>query len=52
MAASDGDDRFTAQELRSMVVTLVLDGQDTTRGQLGHAIVMFADHPAQWALLA
>jgi len=52
VAAFDGDDRFTPQELRSMVVTLVLGGQDTTRGQLGHAIVQFSEHPDQWALLA
>jgi cytochrome P450 len=51
VAASDGDDRFTARELRSMVVMLVLGGQDTTRGQLGHAMVQFAAHPDQWALL-
>lgn len=52
VTASDGDDRFTTQELRSMVVMLVLGGQDTTRGQLGHAMVRFAAHPAQWTLLA
>lgn len=52
VVARDGDDRFTTQELRSMVATLVIAGQDTTRNQLGMALWTFAHHPEQWRLLA
>jgi cytochrome P450 len=51
LAAQDGD-RLTTQELRSMVVALVIGGQDSTRSQLGLALWTFAHHPRQWALLA
>ena len=52
VAAADQGDRLTSQELRSMVFGLVLGGQDSTRNQLGLAMVLFARHPEQWALLA
>jgi cytochrome P450 len=52
VAATDGDDRFTAAELRAMVFGLVVGGQDSTRNQLGLGLVLFARHPDQWALLA
>jgi hypothetical protein len=52
VAATDGDDRFTADELRAMVFGLVLGGQDSTRNQLGLGLILFARHPDQWALLA
>jgi cytochrome P450 len=50
-AARDGD-RLTTQELRSMMVAMVIGGQDSTRNQLGLALWTFARHPQQWALLA
>ena len=52
VAAADDGDRLTIQELRSMVFGLVLGGQDSTRNQLGLAMILFARHPEQWALLA
>ncbi|MGH9011334.1 MAG: cytochrome P450 [Acidimicrobiia bacterium] len=52
VAAADQGDRLTDQELRSMVAAFVIGGQDTTRNQLGLAMVLFARHPDQWALLA
>jgi cytochrome P450 len=52
VAAADEGDRLTIQELRSMVFGLVLGGQDSTRNQLGLAMILFARHPEQWALLA
>ena len=52
VAAADEGDRLTTQELRSMIVALVVGGQDSTRNQLGRALVLFARHPDQWALLA
>lgn len=50
--ARDGGDRLSEQELRDMVVMLVMAGIDTTRNQLGLAMALFLDHPDQWALLA
>jgi cytochrome P450 len=52
VAAADQGDRLTTQELRSMVAAFVIGGQDTTRNQLGLAMILFARHPDQWALLA
>ena len=50
--ASEDGDRLSALELFSMISGLVFAGYDTTRNQLGQAIVVFARHPEQWALLA
>jgi cytochrome P450 len=52
VAARDGDDRLTQEEIGAMVNILVLAGQDSTRCQLGMAMRLFAEHPEQWALLA
>jgi cytochrome P450 len=52
VAASNDGDRLTTQELRSMAFALIVGGQDTTRNQLGLALILFARHPDQWALLA
>jgi cytochrome P450 len=52
VAAGDGEDGLTLQELRSFVVVMVVAGQDSTRNQLGLALHTFARHPEQWALLA
>jgi len=52
VAAADEGDRLTIQELRSMVFGLVVGGQDTTRNQFGLAMVLFARHPDQWAVLS
>ncbi|GGO37666.1 cytochrome P450 [Streptomyces lasiicapitis] len=41
------DDR----ELRTLIATLLVAGYQTTSHQLGHAMVAFAAHPEQWALL-
>jgi cytochrome P450 len=43
---------LTGDELRVLVSTLVFAGQDTTRNQLGLAMITFAQRPAQWRLLA
>lgn len=51
--ASDSDgDRLTPDELRSNVAALVFAGQDSTRGQLGLALELFARHPEQWTRIA
>ena len=50
--ASDGGDRLDATELFSMIGGLLFAGYDTTRNQLGLAMVLFSEHPDQWRLLA
>jgi cytochrome P450 len=52
IAAEDGGDRLSPVELRSLIASLLFAGYDTTRNQLGIAMVLFADNPAQWRLLA
>jgi cytochrome P450 len=49
---SDGGDRLEPDELRANVAGLILAGQDSTRGQLGLALEIFARHPEQWARIA
>ena len=50
--AEEAGDRLSTQELRVMVSTLLFAGHETTRNQLGRAMVLFADHPDQWQRLA
>jgi cytochrome P450 len=50
--ASDDGDRLAPLELFAMIGGLLFAGYDTTRNQLGHALVTFCEHPDQWALLA
>jgi cytochrome P450 len=50
--ASDDTDHLDADELRANMAGLVLAGQDSTRGQLGLALEIFAHHPEQWMHLA
>jgi cytochrome P450 len=52
IAAETDGERLSAEELRILVSTLVFAGQDTTRNQLGLAMITFAEHPEQWRLLA
>src|SRR5207244_3396384 len=42
---------LTRSELRDSLVLLIFGGFDTTRNQLGLAVQVFMDHPAQWRLL-
>lgn len=51
VAACDGEDRLSQDEIDAMVAVLVLGGQDSTRCQLGLGMVTFSGHPKQWALL-
>jgi cytochrome P450 len=52
IAAEEAGDRLSDAELRALVTGLVFAGQDTTRNQLGCALTLFLEHPAQWARLA
>jgi cytochrome P450 len=51
VAARDGNDQLTEDEIRAMVTVLVLGGQDSTRNQIALGLATFAEHPDQWALL-
>jgi cytochrome P450 len=52
LAAEEAGDRFTHDEVRRMIISLLFAGHDTTRNQLGRALVTFSEHPDQWAWLA
>lgn len=52
LAARDQEDRLSSAECVQLVANLLTGGIDTTAGQLGLAIRLFAEHPDQWALLA
>jgi cytochrome P450 len=49
--ARDGDDRLDDNELRNLVLNVLVGGVDTTQSQLAHALRLFAAHPDQWELL-
>ncbi|MGC9665943.1 cytochrome P450 [Planosporangium sp. 12N6] len=51
VTAEEAGDRLSTEELRNLAVTLVFAAHDTTRNQLGQAMVAFAAHPEQWRLL-
>lgn len=51
IAARDGEDRLDDRELMSLLGGLLFAGYDTTRNQLGVAITLFADRPAEWSAL-
>lgn len=51
LAEEDGE-RLTTEELRSMLVTLVFAGNDTTRNQLGLALALMASRPDLWVKIA
>lgn len=51
VAAGESGDMLSQVELRSMLLTLMAAGQDTSVRQLGHAVAAFLEHPAQWELL-
>ncbi len=44
--------RLSHVELRNLVLDVVAGGVDTTHAQLAHALLLFARHPGQWAVLA
>src|SRR3954453_17354736 len=47
IAAEEEGDRLTTDELVMMVEAVIVGGTDTTRNQLGCAVALFAEHPAQ-----
>jgi cytochrome P450 len=52
IAIEEEGDRLSNDELVSLAVAVLMAGTDTTRNQLACALALFAEYPAQWALLA
>jgi cytochrome P450 len=50
-ANGEGGERLTDDELRNLVLNIMVGGVDTSQSQLGHAVRMLALHPDQWELL-
>jgi cytochrome P450 len=44
--------RLSDVECVNLMLNVLVGGVDTTQSQLAHALRLFAEHPAQWALLA
>ncbi|HSZ70464.1 MAG TPA: cytochrome P450 [Solirubrobacteraceae bacterium] len=44
--------RLSDVECVNLVLNVLVGGVDTTQSQLAHALRLFAEHPAQWELLA
>ncbi len=51
LVAEEEGDRLSYDELVMLVGALLLGGTDTTRNQLGLAVMCFAQHPDQWEAL-
>ena len=52
LAARDGDDRLSEDEIASAGIALLMGGFDTTRRTLARAILTMMDHRDQWHLLS
>src|SRR3954468_24302134 len=50
--AEEEGDRLDDAECRNLVLNVLVGGVDTTQSQLAQALIAFAQHPDQWALLA
>jgi cytochrome P450 len=49
-AEADGD-RLSHDELRNLVLNILVGGVDTSQSQLAHAVRLLAEHPEQWQRL-
>jgi len=49
-AESEGE-RLNHDELRNLVLNILVGGVDTSQSQLAHAVRLLAEHPDQWELL-
>ena len=46
--AEDAGDRLSHDELRNLILNILVGGVDTSQSQLAHAIRLLAEHPDQW----
>jgi cytochrome P450 len=51
IAAETDGDRLGADELRNLVLNILVGGVDTSQSQLAHAVRLLALHPEQWQAL-
>jgi cytochrome P450 len=49
--AVQGGDRLSDDELRNLVLNILVGGVDTSQSQLAHAVRLLAEHPDQWEVL-
>jgi cytochrome P450 len=49
--AEEAGDRLSDDELRNLVLNILVGGVDTSQSQLAHAVRLLADHPDQWEVL-
>ena len=49
--AEEAGDRLNDDELRNLILNILVGGVDTSQSQLAHAIRLLAAHPDQWQLL-
>ena len=49
--AEDAGDRLSNDELRNLILNILVGGVDTSQSQLAHAVRLLAAHPDQWQLL-
>jgi cytochrome P450 len=49
--AEEAGDRLSDDELRNLVLNIVVGGVDTSQSQLAHSVRLLAEHPDQWRLL-
>ncbi len=47
-----GNGKLSDVECVNLILNVLIGGVDTTQSQLAHAVRLFAEHPAQWQLLA
>ncbi len=51
ISAEEAGDRLSDDELRNLILNILVGGVDTSQSQLAHAIRLLASHPDQWELL-
>ena len=51
ITASVEGDRLSDDELRNLILNVLVGGVDTSQSQLAHAVRLLAEHPAQWEAL-
>ncbi len=49
--AEEEGDRLSDDELRNLILNILVGGVDTSQSQLAHAVRLLAEHPDQWELL-
>jgi cytochrome P450 len=49
--AEDAGDRLSQDELRNLILNILVGGVDTSQSQLAHAVRLLAEHPDQWQAL-